>query len=61
MMDDFTLESEDFDDNLPYVELQLDVNDVHLIYRSLNKMLETWIWRTSNRTREVVLFERFCV
>ena len=42
-MDDFTLESEDFDDNLPYVELQLDVNDVHLIYRSLNKMLETWI------------------
>ena len=42
MMDDFTLESEDFDDNLPYVELQLDVNDVHLIYRSLNKMLESW-------------------
>ena len=32
MMDDFTLESEDFE-NLPYVELQLDVNDVHLIYR----------------------------
>ena len=57
MMDDFTLESEDFHDNLPYVELQLDVNDVHLIYRSLNKM----VWWRSNRTREVVLFERFCV
>jgi|TARA_R100000030_G_scaffold40842_1_gene30705 hypothetical protein len=42
MMDDFTLESEDFDENLPYVELQLDINDVHLIYRSMDKMLETW-------------------
>ena len=41
-MDDFTLESEDFDENLPYVELQLDINDVHLIYRSMDKMLETW-------------------
>ena len=61
MMDDFTLESEDFDENLPYVELQLDINDVHLIYRSMDKMLGNLAWWSPTRTRKIVLFERLCV
>ena len=52
MMDDFTLESEDFDENLPYVELQLDINDVHLIYRSMDKMLETWLVVTHKNKKD---------
>ena len=66
MMDDFTLESEDFDENLPYVWLQLDINDVHLIYRSMDKMLNTSsIWTNGGHPQEqerlFCLGKRLCV
>ena len=35
MEDDWIYESEDFDEDIPYVELQFGIDDIHLIYKSL--------------------------
>ena len=42
MSDDWTFESEDFDENVPYVELQFGIEDLHLIYKSVSVHLDKW-------------------
>jgi hypothetical protein len=42
MEDDWIYESEDFDEDIPYVELQFGIDDIHLIYKSLQVHIEKW-------------------
>jgi len=40
-MDDWNYEG-DFDENLPYIELQFGIEDLHLLYKSVSVHLEKW-------------------
>ena len=40
--DDWTYQDEDFDPDSTYIELQFGINDVYLIYKSLQVHLDKW-------------------
>jgi hypothetical protein len=42
MEDDWTYQDEDFDENLPYVELQFGIDDLKLLYKSVSVHYEKW-------------------
>ena len=42
MNDDWTYQDEDFDENLPYVELQFGIDDLKLLYKSVSVHYEKW-------------------
>ena len=42
MNDDWTYQDEDFDPDSTYIELQFGINDVYLIYKSLQVHLDKW-------------------
>ena len=42
MEDDWIYESEDFDEDLPYVELQFGMDDLYLLYESVKCHYEKW-------------------
>ena len=42
MEDEWNYESEEFDENLPYVELQFGIEDLNLLYKSVSVHYEKW-------------------
>ena len=40
--DDWTYQDEDFDPDSTYIELQFGIDDVYLIYKSLQVHLDKW-------------------
>jgi hypothetical protein len=42
MEDDWTYQDEDFDEDLPYVELQFGIEDLNLLYKSVSVHYEKW-------------------
>lgn len=42
MEDDWTYQDEDFDEDLPYVELQFGIDDLKLLYKSVSVHYEKW-------------------
>ena len=40
--DDWTYQDEDFDEDLPYVELQFGIDDLRLIYKSVSVHVDKW-------------------
>ena len=42
MEDDWTYQDEDFNEDLPYVELQFGIDDLKLLYKSVSVHYEKW-------------------
>jgi len=42
MEDDWTYQDEDFNEDLPYVELQFGIEDLNLLYKSVSVHYEKW-------------------
>ena len=42
MSEDWTYQDEDFDEDLPYVELQFGIDDLRLIYKSVSVHVDKW-------------------
>ena len=42
MEDDWTYQDEDFDEDLPYVELQFGIDDLKLLYKSVSVHYDKW-------------------
>ena len=42
MNEDWIYEDEDFDPDLPYIELQFGPEDLHLIYKSVCVHIDKW-------------------
>ena len=38
----WTYEEDDFNEELPYVELQFGIEDLHLLYKSVSVHLDKW-------------------
>ena len=42
MNDDWVYQDEEFDENLPYIELQFGIEDLYMIYDSVKYRYEKW-------------------
>ena len=42
-MDDYYLYEKDFDENVPYISIDLGVEDVRQIHESVNLHLDNWV------------------
>ena len=42
MNDEWTYQDDDFNEDLPYIELQFGPEDLHLLYKSVSVHLEKW-------------------
>ena len=42
MEDDWTYQDEDFNEDLPYVELQFGIDDLNLLYKSVSVHDDKW-------------------
>ena len=42
MSGEWTYEEDDFNEELPYVELQFGIEDLHLLYKSVSVHLDKW-------------------
>ena len=42
MNDEWTYQDDDFNEDLPYIELQFGPEDLHLIYKSVSFHLDKW-------------------
>ena len=42
MEDDWTYQDEDFNEDLPYVELQFGIDDLNLLYKSVSVHYDKW-------------------
>ena len=42
MNDEWTYRDDDFNEDLPYIELQFGPEDLHLIYKSVSVHLDKW-------------------
>ena len=42
MDDDWVYQNEEFDENLPYIELQFGIEDLYMIYNSVKYRYEKW-------------------
>ena len=42
MSEEWIYQDDDFDENLPYIELQFGPEDLHLIYKSVSVHLDKW-------------------
>ena len=42
MSDDWIYQDEEFDEDLPYIELQFGEGDLNLLYRSVSVHLDKW-------------------
>ena len=42
MNDEWTYQDDDFNEDLPYIELQFGPEDLHLIYKSVSVHLDKW-------------------
>ena len=42
MSEDWTYQDEDFDEDLPYIELQFGIDDLRLIYKSVSVHVDKW-------------------
>ena len=42
MDDDWVYQDEEFDENLPYIELQFGIEDLYMIYDSVKYRYEKW-------------------
>ena len=42
MGDQWTYQDDDFNEDLPYVELQFGPDDLHLLYKSVSVHLDKW-------------------
>ena len=40
--DEWTYQEEDFNEDLPFVELQFGIEDLHLLYKSVSVHYEKW-------------------
>ena len=40
--DEWTYQNEDFDEDLPYIELQFGIEDLYLLYKSVSVHLDKW-------------------
>ena len=43
MDDDWVYQDEDFNEDLPYVELQLGIDDLYLVYDAVKYRYEKWL------------------
>ena len=42
MNDEWIYQDDDFNEDLPYIELQFGIDDLHLIYRSVSVHVDKW-------------------
>ena len=42
MNDEWIYQDDDFNEDLPYIELQFDPEDLHLLYKSVSVHLDKW-------------------
>tara|TARA_B100000035_G_scaffold262522_1_gene233950 strand:- start:47 stop:265 length:219 start_codon:yes stop_codon:yes gene_type:complete len=42
MNDEWTYQDDDFNEDLPYIELQFGPEDLHLLYKSVSVHLDKW-------------------
>ena len=42
MNDEWTYQDDDFNEDLPYIELQFGPEDLHLLYKSVSVHLDRW-------------------
>ena len=42
MSEDWIYQDDDFDENLPYIELQFGIDDLRLLYRSVSVHVDKW-------------------
>ena len=42
MSEEWTYQDDDFNEDLPYIELQFGPEDLHLIYKSVSVHLDKW-------------------
>jgi len=42
MSEEWTYQDEDFDEDLPYVELQFGIDDLRLLYKSVSVHVDKW-------------------
>ena len=42
MSEGWTYQDDDFDEDLPYIELQFGIDDLRLIYKSVSVHLDKW-------------------
>ena len=42
MSEDWIYQDDDFDENLPYVELQFGIDDLRLLYKSVSVHVDKW-------------------
>ena len=42
MSGEWTYQDDDFNEELPYVELQFGIEDLHLLYKSVSVHLDKW-------------------
>ena len=61
MDDDWVYQDEEFDEDLPYIELQFGIEDLYMIYNSVKYRYEKMAWRTSRGTSKTCLPQRLPV
>ena len=53
--DEWTYQDEDFDPDSTYIELQFGIDDVYLIYKSLQVNIDQWPGGPSCRAGEIAI------
>ena len=52
MEENWTYDDGDFNEDLPYVELQFGIDDLYMIYQSVAFKYEKWLRRSSMTNRK---------
>ena len=61
MDDDWVYQDEDFNEDLPYVELQLGIDDLYLVYDAVKYRYEKWLEVTQRNKQDLLTSETSCI
>ena len=61
MNEDWIYEDEDFDPDLPYIELQFGPEDLHLIYKSVCVHIDKWAGVTQMNKQDFITSRIFYI
>ena len=61
MDDDWVYQDEDFNEDLPYVELQLGIDDLYLVYDAVKYRYEKWPEVIQRNKQDLPTSETFCI
>ena len=53
--DEWTYQNEDFDEDLPYIELQFGIEDLYLLYKSVSVHLDKWLVEMQQNKKDFLI------